>query len=223
MYKLLIANKNYSSWSLRPWVLMKELNIPFEENLYPFGHSNFLDFSPSGKVPCLVDGDMVIWDSLAICEYLAESHGDVWPMDKQARAWARSAAAEMHSGFAFLRNECGMNVGVRVKLNEISSGLGRDLKRLNEVWNEGLTKFGGPFLAGEKFSAVDAFFAPVVFRCRTYNLPITGDAANYCGIILTLNSMQFWEIQALDEAWRDQDHELELKLYGDVIDDKRNL
>src|SRR5690349_8533133 len=121
MYKLFIANKNYSSWSLRPWVLMKVLGIPFEEHLIRFGspeenRTAFRKISPSGKVPCLADGDLSVWDSYAIAEYLSERHQGIWPADSAARAWARSAAAEMHSGFANLRNTCGMNCGVRVKL-----------------------------------------------------------------------------------------------------------
>src|SRR5262245_40578936 len=119
MYDLYIANKNYSSWSLRPWVLMRELAIPFRAIITPFGAKNdhFLQFSPSGKVPCLVDGDITVWDSLAITEYVGERHAGVWPAEAAARAWARCAAAEMHSGFMALRNTCGMNCGVRIKLH----------------------------------------------------------------------------------------------------------
>src|SRR5690349_9794152 len=117
MYTLYIANKNYSSWSLRPWLLMRQLGIPFEERLVPFGHGagGFRTFSPTGKVPCLVDGDTVVWDSLSIVEYLADRHPGVWPAEPKARAWARSAAAEMHSGFAALRERCTMNLGIRVR------------------------------------------------------------------------------------------------------------
>ena len=141
MYTLHIANKNYSSWSLRPWVLLKELGIPFEEVLHRFAPDrdgrSFTTFSPSGKVPVLVDGDVTVWDSLAIAEYVAEQHKGVWPEDREARAWARCAAAEMHSGYSHLRNICGMNVGIRVKLNEISPELHHDLVRLEELWEIG--------------------------------------------------------------------------------------
>ena len=144
--RLVIANKNYSSWSMRPWVLMKVTGIPFEEKNHRFlpnvGGKSFADFSPTGKVPLLVEGDIVVWDSLAIVEYLAERHDVVWPKDAKARAWARSASAEMHSGFQQLRNICNMNVGIRVKLNEITDGLRSDLARMEALWHDGFTRFG---------------------------------------------------------------------------------
>jgi glutathione S-transferase len=173
MFKLHIANKNYSSWSLRPWVLMRELDLPFEEQLTPFGGGGpegFRAFSPSGKVPCLIDGDTVVWDSLAITEYLAEIAPRVWPADPRARAWARSAAAEMHSGFQNLRGTCGMNCGLRVEIAPLPAGVVQDLARIDALWNEGLQRFGGPFLAGATFTGVDAFFAPVAFRVQSYLL-----------------------------------------------------
>jgi glutathione S-transferase len=151
MYALYIANRNYSSWSLRPWVLLKTLSIEFEECFVPFlegaTYEEFRKFSPTGLVPCLVDGDLTVWDSLSITEYLAEAHSEIWPSDREARAWARSASAEMHSGFSALRNVCGMNVGVRVRLHEQSDALKANLARLDELWTEGLDRFGGPFLA----------------------------------------------------------------------------
>jgi glutathione S-transferase len=171
MYDLYIANKNYSSWSLRPWVLMRERRIAFREHPVAFGdESNWQSYrkiSPSGKVPCLVDGDTVVWDSLAIAEYLAERHQGVWPADAGARAWARSAAAEMHSGFSELRNHCSMSCGIRIRLNETPPALERDIARLNTLWNDGLRRFGGSYLAGSEFSAADAFYAPVAFRIQT--------------------------------------------------------
>ena len=142
MYTLHIANKNYSSWSLRPWVLMRALDIPFSERLHRLGGEAFTDFSPSGKVPCLVDVATVVWDSLAIAEYLAEDHSGVWPADAKARAWARCAAAEMHSGFATLRNQHGMNVGVRVAVAQRSPELLADIARIEKLWNDGLARFG---------------------------------------------------------------------------------
>ena len=144
MYELYIANKNYSSWSLRPWVLMHEAGIELNEHLIPFGDpgwENFRRLSPSGKVPCLVDGKTVVWDSLAIVEYLAERHRNVWPREAEPRAWARSAAAEMHSGFIELRNRCSMSCGVRMRLKETPPALKRDLARLDTLWNEGLEPF----------------------------------------------------------------------------------
>ncbi len=164
MYRLHIANKNYSSWSLRPWVLMRARDIPFEERLTPFAdgssHAAFRAFSPTGKVPCLTDGDIVVWDSLGIAEYLADRHPGLWPEAPNARTWARCAAAEMHSGFGALRDFCGMNCGLRVRLHAMPEPLLRDLERLQELWAEGLERFGGPFLAGPVFTTVDAFFAP---------------------------------------------------------------
>lgn len=225
MYTLHIANKNYSSWSLRPWVLMKELGIPFEERLHRFepdrdGRS-FTSFSPNGKVPLLADGGLSVWDSLAIVEYLAESHEGVWPEDPKARAWARSAAAEMHSGFSTLRNVCGMNCGVRVKLNEVSPALHHDLTRLEELWADGLARFGGPFLAGETFGAVDAFFCPVAFRIQTYNLHMGEKARGYAFRLLTLDSMIAWYKDALREDFRDHPHEVELTDHGTITEDLR--
>src|SRR3982750_678345 len=138
MYDLYIANKNYSSWSLRPWVLMRELAIPFREILVPFGGAQnpdaFRTFSPTGKVPCLVDGPITVWDSLAITEYVGERHAGVWPTELVARAWGRSASAEMHSGFFGLRSACSMNCGIRVTLRPIEPPLNRDLARLEELW-----------------------------------------------------------------------------------------
>jgi glutathione S-transferase len=222
---LYIANKNYSSWSLRPWVLMSELGIPFEEKLVPFGHGSnwnaFRHFSPSGRVPCLHDGDAVVWDSLAIAEYLAERHPAVWPSDRAARAWARSAAAEMHSGFSALRNQCGMVCGIRVRLHDMGPALKADIDRIGELWLEGLDRFGGPFLAGSAFTAVDAFFAPVAFRVQTYGLVLSAPAAEYAQRLLGTPSMRRWYDAALKESWRDEEHEQEVMRYGDVVEDLR--
>jgi glutathione S-transferase len=225
MYRLHIANKNYSSWSLRPWVLMSELSIPFQEILVPFiGGSSFeryRKFSPTGKVPCLADGNLVVWDSLAIAEYLAERHPGVWPADREARAFARSAAAEMHSGFAVLRERCGMNCGIRVKLFEMPDALKRDIARIEELWGEGLRRFGGPFLAGATFTASDAFFAPVAFRVQTYGLELEPAASSYAARLLALPSMQKWEADALAETWRDEGHEDEVRRAGVWLEDRR--
>jgi glutathione S-transferase len=227
MQTLYIANKNYSSWSLRPWVLLRELGIPFEERLVPFrgapglnGHV-FRAFSPTGKVPCLVDGTTTVWDSLAITEYLAERHPDVWPGDATARAWARCAAAEMHAGFAALRGQCTMNCGVRVHLHRIDEALVRDLARLNALWNDGLARFGGPFLAGPRFTAADAFYAPVAFRIQTYSPPLDDMANAYAQRLLALPSMRRWYAAAIAETWRDAAHENEVATWGEVVEDLR--
>ena len=225
MYKLYIANKNYSSWSLRPWILMTELQIPFEEKLTPFSEKmnwvNFRNFSPSGKVPCLRDNDVTVWDSLAITEYLAETHENVWPTNARTRAWARCAVAEMHSGFNALRGLCGMNIGLRIKLYDISDALTKDLDRLNELWSEGINLFGGPFLAGKEFTAIDAFFAPVVFRILTYNLNLNSEAHAYYNHMLSLEGMIQWQKAALKEDWRDLGHEKEVAQFGKVLADHR--
>jgi glutathione S-transferase len=225
MYDLYIGNKNYSSWSLRPWVLMRELNIPFREIVVPFGGSAnpdaFRAFSPTGKVPCLVDGSITVWDSLAITEYVAERHAGVWPAEATARAWARSAAAEMHSGFAALRNTCGMNCGLRVRLHSIQPALERELRRLEQLWADGLTRFGGPFLTGTRFCAADAFFAPVAFRIQTYEPPISADARRYAELLLGLASMKQWYAAGLAETWRDPEHEEEVRAAGVWTQDLR--
>jgi len=223
--ELFIANKNYSSWSLRPWVLMRQLQIPFVERLMPFGGAGsgeaFRAFSPSGKVPCLVDGDIRVWDSLAITEYLAESFPNVWPKDRAARAWARSASAEMHSGFAQLRDSCTMNCGLRIQLHEISPALQRELDRLDELWCEGIKCFGGHFLAGSEFTAVDAFFAPVAFRLQTYNLQLSVTAMEYVTRLLMLEPMREWYEAALREPWRDDSHEQDAGRVGTWLEDLR--
>lgn len=225
MYKLFIANKNYSSWSLRPWVLMRELLIPFTESLVPFGvepgRVTIRDVSPTGKVPCLADGQLLVWDSLAIVEYLAERHAHVWPSNASARAWARSAAAEMHSGFPELRERCTMNCGIRVRIDALTTALSREIARLNDLWEEGLDRFGGPFLAGAHFTAVDAFFAPVAFRAQTYGLELQPAAMQYVARLLELKSMQEWLAAALREPWRDEPHEAEARRTGTWIEDRR--
>ena len=149
----------------------------------------FRGFSPTGKVPCLVDGNITVWDSLAITEYVGERHAGVWPAEAAARAWARCASAEMHSGFFALRNACTMNCGIRVTLRSIDAPLKRDLARLEELWADGIGRFGGPFLTGARFCAVDAFFAPVAFRIQTYNRRSTRRAA-LCRALLALPAMQ---------------------------------
>lgn len=225
MYTLHIANKNYSSWSLRPWVLMKELGIEFNEQLIVFGDEPtwqaYRRLSPSGKVPCLTDESTTVWDSLAIIEYLAERHESVWPKNVKARAWARCAAAEMHSGFQSLRDICSMNVGLRIRMNTVSEGLQKDIDRIDSLWSHGLQQFGGPFLAGDRFSAVDAFFAPVVYRVRTYGLDLSEGAAAYVERVLALGSMQQWEAESLAEPWRDTEHEDIAFTVGTLLADHR--
>lgn len=225
MYALYIGNKNYSSWSLRPWALLRELAIPFEERQMQFDKgsswASFRKFSPTGRVPCLVDAGTTVWDSLAIAEYLAERHPAVWPKDAVARAWARCVAAEMHSGFGALRNTCTMNCGIRVRLNARSPELVCDIERLGELWNEGLKRFGGPFLAGQSFTAADAFFAPVALRVQTYGLVLDAASMAYVNRLLALPSLQSWYAGALAETWREPGHEAEVGAAGTVLSDLR--
>jgi glutathione S-transferase len=225
MYELFIGNKNYSSWSMRPWVLMRQLGIGFQEQLRPFhlnkGEGDFRKFSPTGKVPLLVHGELSIWDSLAIAEFLGERHPGVWPAMADARAFARCAAAEMHSGFGTLRNECSMSVGVRIRLHRVSEGLRAELARLDELWAQGIGQFGGPFLAGPRFTAADAFFAPVATRIQTYGLPVTERAGRYAALLLEQSAVKEWIADGLAETFRDVPHEKEILESGVLLQDLR--
>ena len=203
-YTLYIGDKNYSTWSLRAWVLMRVLGIPFREErlaLYrPESAGRIHQVSPSGRLPCLHHGRSVVWDSLAIAEYLAERHPGVWPASAQARAWARCAAAEMHSGFVRLRDELGMDVRLR-RPRTPSAAAAAEIARLVELWNEGRQRFGrdGDFLCGA-FSAVDAFFCPVAFRFQTYRVALDAAAAAYARSLLALPAMQHWAAAAERES-----------------------
>ncbi len=230
--KLHIANKNYSSWSLRPWVLLKGLNIVFEESFHAFGtgpdadavnRARFLTFNPAGKVPALEFGDTVVWDSLAITEFLAERFAGVWPNDAKARTWGRCVVAEMHSGFFALRSTCPMNCGIRLELNEaaLSPALLADIARIDEIWSQGLKNFGGPFLGGAQFSAIDAFFAPVAFRAQSYGLPLSESAAKYRDTLLALLAMREWYMAALIETDSEPEHDLETIKSGRLTADLR--
>lgn len=225
MLTLHIANKNYSSWSLRPWVLMRELGIAFEERLHLFSEGSsreaFRAFSPTGKVPCLHDGDAVVWDSLAIAECLAEKHPQVWPVDGRARAWARSVCAEIHSGFSTLRTQCSMGCGLRVKLHCIDQALQQDLDRLDEVFAFGLAEWGGPFLMGEHFTTADAFFCPVAFRVQSYGLPLNAPSQAYIERLLNLPSMREWYAAGLAETARHDSHDAEFEQFGVITADLR--
>jgi glutathione S-transferase len=221
VYELFITNKNYTTWALRPWLLMRERDIAFRERLVPFGSRDFRAFSPTGRVPALHDGDLVVWESLAIVEYLAERHAGVWPIDPGARAWARSAASEMHAGFATLRSRCTNSCGLRIRLHDFPDALAADVARIAELWGEGLARFGGPWLAGDSFTAVDAFFAPVAFRAQTYSLPFSGAAADYVERLLARPAMREWYAAALVEAERDPAHEADAGATGTWIEDLR--
>jgi glutathione S-transferase len=213
MLKLFIGNKNYSSWSMRPWVLLRQAGIPFEEEVVRFdsfdADSNFkktiAGVSPTAKVPVLVDEEMAIWDTLAIAEYLAEQFPDkqLWPQDKAARARARSICAEMHSGFIGLRSDCPMNI--EASLPDMGALLWRDkpavrsdVRRLVEMWSGLLAQYGGPMLFGQ-FSIADAFFAPVCMRLKTYALPLPQTIADYVQRVHTLPGVAAWIEGALAE------------------------
>ena len=223
-YTLITGNRNYSSWSLRPWVLMKALGIGFEDRLEPFtkpdNYSDFRAFSPTGQVPVLIDGARTIADSLGIALYLAERHPGIWPANEEARIFAQSATCEMHGGFGHLRNDCTMNVGVRVSPKPMSEGLQRNVARLREIFECGLAAFEGPWLAGAEFSAVDAFYAPVAFRIRTYGLDV-GAGQAWVDHVLSHPAMRDWEAQALAEDWREASHEAELAAAGIITADYR--
>lgn len=195
---LIIGNKNYSSWSLRPWLLLKHAGIPFNEIRIPIYGSewdNILSYSPSGKVPALRDGDLAIWDSLAICEYLAERFPDhpLWPANKQARAVARSVSAEMHSGFTDLRNSMTMNCRKVFPGKGCAPGVQEDIDRIQEIWNDCRARFGkeGSFLFG-RFSIADAMYAPVTTRFTTYDVPLDQVSASYVKVLQALPAMQEW-------------------------------
>lgn len=203
---LVIGNKNYSSWSLRPWIAMKAFGIAFRETLIPFdfegGNTEIKAVSGSGKVPMLIDGDLKIWESLAILEYLAERFPDrnVWPADAAQRAVARSVASEMATGFFALRGQCPFNLHRKPAPLPADAARAADVARVDTIWQTLLEKSGGPFLFGA-FSAADAMFAPVVGRFRSYDLTPSPVAARYMDAMVALPAWQEWETAALAETW----------------------
>jgi len=205
---LIIGNKNFSSWSLRPWILMTHLGLTFRETIVPLDTPQFKDevgrYGPTGRVPILRHGELTIWDSLAICEYAAELTGRGWPADRAARAVARSVSAEMHSGFAFLRAEWPMNATARNRRTPLTPGLEEDIERVEEIWADCRSRFGkaggGPWLFGE-YCVADAMFAPVVLRFNTYGAPLTEVARWYIATALEDPAMQAWLLAAKNETW----------------------
>lgn len=209
--KLYIGNKRYSSWSLRPWLVLKHFAIPFTEELIPLDlpetEKSIRAVSPSGRVPVLHHDGLVIWESLAICEYLADLFPEksLWPSSQKARAQARTISTEMHSGFSALRTNCPMKIHERFPGFQASHEALRDLARIDQIWCEALERSGGPYLFGE-FSIADAMYAPVATRTFTYHLPLSKEACKYRDQLLAHQAMCEWKDQALNEN-------LEMKRY----------
>ena len=201
MFKLIIGNRNYSSWSLRPWLAARQAGLSFEEILISLGKAEIIKYSPSGKVPCLVDGEAVVWESLSICEYLAEMAPTLWPSEKQARAEARSLACEIHSGFAALRQEMPFNVRASLPFTEPSVEVKADVERIVSIWESCRQRHGheGPFLFG-RFTNVDAMYAPVVFCFLTYHVDLPEESRRWVETMAALPAMQEWRQAAVAEA-----------------------
>jgi glutathione S-transferase len=203
---LLIGNKNYSSWSLRPWIAMKVAGIPFEEIVVSLDAADFkaraLEIADTGKVPALKDGATKVWESLAILEYLAEKYPSLWPADAGARAHARAVSSEMHAGFAALRRECPMNFCRATKVRELTPEAIADVTRINALWTDCRSRFGngGPFLFGP-FTAADAMYAPIVSRFQTYAVDVNGAARDYMRAVTALPAWAEWGAAARQETW----------------------
>jgi glutathione S-transferase len=206
--KLIIGNKKYSSWSLRPWIAMSVARIPFEERVIPFESDEFKrqvgDVSGTGKVPVLIDGDIRIWESLAILEYLAEKfpNAGLWPKDIAARAHARAVANEMHAGFQALRNHLPTNFARRVIKRNLTPPVMADVKRIEALWADCRVRFGksGPFLFGA-FGNADAMYAPVVSRFHTYDVDVGPDTRTYMNAIMALSAWRQWTAAGIKEPW----------------------
>jgi glutathione S-transferase len=205
---LLIGNKNYSSWSFRPWIAMKAAGIAFDETLIPFTDPDFkqrvLQVSPAGKVPVLIDGDVHVWESLAILEYLAEKFpaAGLWPSEPTARAHARAISSEMHASFGSLRSHCPMNMWRPVLKRELPAEARGNVKRIDAMWTDCRSRFGagGPFLFGS-FSAADAMYAPVVSRFATYAIEVGEASRVYMGAVSALPAYVEWKAAAVQEPW----------------------
>ncbi len=207
--RLAIVNKAYSSWSLRPWLLLTHFGVPFEETVIAMGRpetrSEILNVSPTGKCPALRDGEIVVFESLAIIEYIAENfpHLPIWPRDKPARALARSLSSEMHGGFLALRNHCPTQFLRPVRKIALTPEVESEVARIEAAWADARARYGagGPFLFGE-FSAADAMFAPVVNRFHTYDIPVSPPTRRYMDTIMALPAWKAWITEAEQEPWR---------------------
>jgi glutathione S-transferase len=208
MPTLVIANKTYSSWSLRPWLLMKQFGVAFDEITIPLDlpdtKARVLQHSPAGKVPILIDGDVTVWESISIMEYVGEAYeAPIWPEDRKARAMARSVAAEMHAGFSALRSACPMNLGKKYAQKDRGEAVARDVARFSEIVRQARElagASGGPFLFGG-FSAADAMYAPLATRLDTYSIALDATARTYVDAILSLPAFQEWRSAAMTEEW----------------------
>jgi len=206
--KLIIGNKNYSSWSMRPWIAMKVAGIAFEETVISLDAPDFKarvgSVSGSGKVPVLIDGDVQVWESLAILEYLADRFPacGLWPTDTAAKAHARAVASEMHGGFLPLRRHLPMNMWRPVIKRELTAEVETNIKRIEAIWSDCRERFGagGPFLFG-RFGAVDAMYAPVVSRFNTYSVAVRASAGAYMAAVMALPAWTEWQAAALKEPW----------------------
>ena len=211
---LVLGNKNYSSWSMRPWLALRAAGISFDELVIPLDRPETAEqiarYSPSGRVPALLDADLTVWDSLAIIEYAAERfpQARLWPAAREARAIARSASAEMHSGFQALRAHLPMNLKRKPAARALTPEVERDVARIVAIWRDCRTQFGagGPFLFGA-FSAADAMFAPVVTRFDTYAVPVDGETRAYMDAILGHPAFQEWRRAALAEPWASEKYD----------------
>ena len=205
---LVIGNKNYSSWSLRPWIAMKAAGIPFKEVVIPLylsgSKAEILRHSPAGKVPILIDGDQPVWESLSILEHLAERFPDakLWPSDARARSHARSVATEMHAGFVALRNHCTMNLWLppKPRPETHTPEVMENLSRIETIWGDCVKRYGGPFLFGKIFGAADAMYAPVVSRFLTYDVDVMAQTRAYMDAVTALPAWREWYDAAMAET-----------------------
>jgi glutathione S-transferase len=213
MLKIVVGNKKYSSWSLRPWLALKLTSAPFEETVValdmPETAGDIRKYSPSGRVPALIDGTTTVWESLAICEYLAEKfpQAGLWPSDPAQRALARAVSSEMHAGFGNLRNDCSMRIVEQRPYKPLRPETQKDVDRIVELWNECLRRSGGPWLFGARPGIADAMYAPVVSRFRTYSIPVAGGAKVYCDTVWAWPVLQDWVAAARAETLRAKLHE----------------
>ncbi|MHA6299328.1 glutathione S-transferase N-terminal domain-containing protein [Devosia sp. CAU 1758] len=213
--KLLIGNRNYSTWSLRPWLVLRHFDIPFEDEVLQLSGTGWRERlaarSPTGKVPVLIHGDLVVPETIAIIEYVADCFPDkpIWPVDRSERALARAAAAEMHAGFSGLRNHAPMNLRASHPNKVDLDAVRKDLHRVETLWGDLLARSGGPYLFGA-FTAADAMFAPLATRLRTYELPVSDVAQRYVEAIYALPAFQDWLGMALQEPWIVDDDEIDV-------------